>query len=456
MKILKVLVLLFSLSMPFVACDDKDEDVKPMLNVEQTNFSFSSKGETHTLKVVCNTEWTITLSDESWLTVSQTSGKGDCDVLLTAKENTLSTDRSALLTLKTVKGSVPVYISISQQRMQAFIKVNTKHLILGQYEFSEALDTVSSNYTCVVSSTPQWVKADIDSKGVIRVRARENNVSQESREGNIVLKANQMLDTIVVEQLPCIKSEKYVRMDDPLVLHDHIVTKFRHNVPVEKLGVNIVTKDEDAKMSDADIIAKVRSESRVYDYQSVVETQPWSYKLPSEEDFVVHLVAMFNDGKSYVNRYGYLAKPISTTASVVVSGGGYDKNADAQGYPYVFHFKKNKYCSHFYIAATTAKVEEQNIPFVAWDMRDLIRQDELTRQGNEEDFMVKKEVTTVLAWGEDDERELGGYISYSYTSGTRSNATSKEYLYGKNTQFATPGRDVLQSLDHTAVYKSSK
>jgi hypothetical protein len=71
----------------------------PTLSVSPTSVSVAAAaGSTGTFNITSNTSWTVS-DDQSWLTVSPTSGSNNAAVTVTAQENTGSTTRSATVTV---------------------------------------------------------------------------------------------------------------------------------------------------------------------------------------------------------------------------------------------------------------------------------------------------------------------------------------------------------------------
>jgi hypothetical protein len=69
------------------------------LSVSPTSLSFAAAGETKNVTVSSNDSWTVT-SDQTWCTVSPSSGSNDGTVKVTAAANSSSTSRTATVTIK--------------------------------------------------------------------------------------------------------------------------------------------------------------------------------------------------------------------------------------------------------------------------------------------------------------------------------------------------------------------
>lgn len=88
----KYLVILLAATM-LVACEQ--EKTTPTLSLEPTDLEFSSEGGSKTVKVLTNTDWTLTTDGSDWYTVSPTEGSGDTEVTVTLAEYTDASVRTA-------------------------------------------------------------------------------------------------------------------------------------------------------------------------------------------------------------------------------------------------------------------------------------------------------------------------------------------------------------------------
>ena len=70
------------------------------LKISQDKFNFSDAAGTQTLKVECNTNWSILgLTGNDWLELGQTSGNGNAEIPITVKENFDDGERTVQLTV---------------------------------------------------------------------------------------------------------------------------------------------------------------------------------------------------------------------------------------------------------------------------------------------------------------------------------------------------------------------
>ena len=88
----KYLVILVA-TMMIVACEQ--EKTTPTLSLDPTDLEFSSEGGSKTVKVLTNTDWTLTTDGSDWYTVSPSEGHGDTEVTVTLNEYTDASVRTA-------------------------------------------------------------------------------------------------------------------------------------------------------------------------------------------------------------------------------------------------------------------------------------------------------------------------------------------------------------------------
>lgn len=82
-------------------------------DVDSKSLIFSAAGGTNNLNVTSNTNWSLS-NYPSWLSLSQTSGKGNATVIVTAEENTSADDRTGTMQLNIDGKSTYTTINITQ------------------------------------------------------------------------------------------------------------------------------------------------------------------------------------------------------------------------------------------------------------------------------------------------------------------------------------------------------
>ncbi len=98
MKLISRLFLLLLISTLW-ACSDEEKNPTPELSVTPFSLNFESDGGTKQLSITSNTTWEISNDDSSWCTSAVQTGKGNADITITAKPNTLAEERTASITI---------------------------------------------------------------------------------------------------------------------------------------------------------------------------------------------------------------------------------------------------------------------------------------------------------------------------------------------------------------------
>lgn len=93
---------------------DGNETTTYTLTIDQSSISTSAAGETKNVNVTSNDSWTVS-SNQSWCTVSPTSGSNNGTIKVTTSKNTSYSSRTATLTIKGKNSGKSVTVSVSQE-----------------------------------------------------------------------------------------------------------------------------------------------------------------------------------------------------------------------------------------------------------------------------------------------------------------------------------------------------
>ena len=177
----KLFILLAAAAL-FIGCEPET-----YLFVDEKPLRFSADGGSATIDLVANKDWTAT-SDNSWCTVSPTSGEGDVGgtrLTVRCSGNDSYENRTATITVNCAEMSKRLTVSQSQNNA----------LIISQKEFSldEKGGTISisvqSNvsYSCEIIEGSSWIE-DISTRGLstqTKQFAVKENTTYDAREGKI-------------------------------------------------------------------------------------------------------------------------------------------------------------------------------------------------------------------------------------------------------------------------------
>ena len=168
------------------------------LSVSSNYFSVSPERNTYELQINTNQSWTLS-SNQSWCTVSSSSGNGDNTVSFTVTENTTEEERTAVLTVQA--GELSQKITVVQQSKSAMLSVSTNSFSVNAdantYSF-----TITSNMDWTVSSDQSWCSLFV-AKGTgnqeVSFQVSENT-SDQARNATITVKAGSVTQEVVVTQ----------------------------------------------------------------------------------------------------------------------------------------------------------------------------------------------------------------------------------------------------------------
>ena len=84
------------------------------LNLSPSTLTANPEGDTQTLSVTCNANWTATCN-QSWAQLDKSSGNGDATLTLTINRNASGSSRSAIVTI--TSGSLNATCTVSQDKV---------------------------------------------------------------------------------------------------------------------------------------------------------------------------------------------------------------------------------------------------------------------------------------------------------------------------------------------------
>ncbi|MDR2918526.1 MAG: BACON domain-containing protein [Tannerella sp.] len=171
-------------------------EFEPSLNVSEESLSFSYSNEQKSFSITSNTRWKVS-SSESWLSVSPTSGSGDSTITVSSSINSLTSDRTATVTVS--GDGITRTISVTQAKSP--LSVSTNSLSFSS-EVKEQTFTIQFNASWTVSSDASWLTvspASGNGNGTVKVKAAANSSAWE-RTATITIKGGSFSAKISVTQ----------------------------------------------------------------------------------------------------------------------------------------------------------------------------------------------------------------------------------------------------------------
>jgi hypothetical protein len=169
------------------------------LAVSQNALTMGKEAGDKSVNVTSNSDWTAN-SDQTWLTVSSTSGTGDATLTFTAEANTMDAERTATITLKVTNAQDQVITVV--QAGNATLTLTCNALDMAKTASNEYVG-ITSNTTWAATSDQAWLTvAPASGTGdEILTLSAEANATTTERTAIVTLKATGLTDrTITVTQ----------------------------------------------------------------------------------------------------------------------------------------------------------------------------------------------------------------------------------------------------------------
>ena len=168
------------------------------ISLDTSTMEFTSSSGEQTFKITANTSWTVS-SDQTWCSVSPTSGKNSGSVTVKVSENTQTSARTATITVKTDAGNRTVSVTQSGASEQVSLSVSDMEFAAGS---GSKMLRITANTTWAVSSDNNWCSVSPTSgsnDGSVTVSVDENT-STSSRTATITVESATITRRLAVTQ----------------------------------------------------------------------------------------------------------------------------------------------------------------------------------------------------------------------------------------------------------------
>ena len=153
-----------------VKAGDKTATVKvsqaalaPALEVNPVAVMFNAESSSVELKVNSNASWTVSVNAD-WLTIEPASGQGDATVILTAAENNVRTERTAVVTVKETVGNSEKTVDVSQEALPLGHKSDS--LVLAKiYNIADGANWKESRRWTLTEPMDTWPGIKLNAEG---------------------------------------------------------------------------------------------------------------------------------------------------------------------------------------------------------------------------------------------------------------------------------------------------
>jgi hypothetical protein len=203
---MKRFLILSIIAITLIACS-KEDDFVPKAEISKQSLQFSQNGGVDSFAITSNTNWII-VEDADWISLSPQSGVSSEVVKVSVSANTLTTSRTAVITVK-VEGLPDMKVDVSQSEALA-PNAEVDKLSL-QFSPNSSIDSfaITSNVNWTIEKDADWIslsKESGNSNELVKVTVTENTVAT-SRTAVITVKAEGLPDiTIDVSQSKALKT----------------------------------------------------------------------------------------------------------------------------------------------------------------------------------------------------------------------------------------------------------
>ena len=177
------------------------EGEKPTLVITSNDVIVGSEGETIKIELKSNVDYTMVLPDVDWITNEESRTISAYTHYLTIAPNESYDQRNAMVYVNNEAEGLKDSISITQLQLDAIIVAKNEYEIAsegGQLEFK-----VSSNVDFEVSTSADWIKQNIGSRGLTEKTLNftiKENKAKESRSGEIIVTYGELKQTVRINQ----------------------------------------------------------------------------------------------------------------------------------------------------------------------------------------------------------------------------------------------------------------
>lgn len=133
------------------------------MNIDSPSLSFNSRGGEIILSLKSNDGWWAE-SDAEWMTLSETYGDGDCNILLTVDDNNSLYERTGNVTIRPYI-ALPVVLNVKQTGRYLTLSDSSK-IVFGHGGIASKVITVDTDGEFEVTSSSEYVVVQIDNRTV--------------------------------------------------------------------------------------------------------------------------------------------------------------------------------------------------------------------------------------------------------------------------------------------------
>ena len=159
------------------------------LTTDIASLTFNPQGESKSVTVSSNVEWTAAASD-SWIKLSEKQGKGDCVITVSVDDNLKDIQRTGVVSINSAEASITKNINIVQNGVSISTDVTQMHF---PYNGGTQNLNIDANTAWNISSSESWLSFSPESGGStdknISVNVSEN-IEENDRSASFIVSAS--------------------------------------------------------------------------------------------------------------------------------------------------------------------------------------------------------------------------------------------------------------------------
>ena len=170
----------------------------PDIQLNKNDMSFTAAGGSETFTVTSNTNWTVK-SDQTWCTVSTSSGSNNGTITVSVLENTSTDTRSASIIVKA--GDISQVITVSQAGVSPTLQLDKSSMSFDS-SYGEDIFSITSNTNWTAISDQTWctLSSSSGSNNATVTVYVSDNTSISERSASVTVKAGNLSQIITITQ----------------------------------------------------------------------------------------------------------------------------------------------------------------------------------------------------------------------------------------------------------------
>lgn len=239
-----------------ISVSQRGDDIR--LSISPQTMEFDCNEEEKTLAITSNSSWT-TSSDQSWCTVSKSSGNGNDNITVKVSKNDAADKRTA--NVKITAGTLSQTVTVTQNGVTLSVSPQKVDF---DYKAEEKTVAITSNSSWTVSSDQSWCtvnKSSGSGNDNITVKVNQNN-SPDKRTAIVKITAGNKSETIAITQnggtLPSVSN---LSISDITAYEASCTFEATSDEAITECGICYSTSNQTPTISDSKVVSSTAASS---------------------------------------------------------------------------------------------------------------------------------------------------------------------------------------------------